>query len=161
MSLYTFLFLFVLFALVILATYAPTIIREWRYRRGLWLLRRHYDVRPRFDPSPAIRRALAFRMSLLSVFLRDIDLGGVVTALDGVEESVKTAVATSAPVVQLEDQTVASVGSAAQQVIVNAVTKYAPSATTIAEEVTTPLLAGLEAYVEHFMQNATEAKPAA
>ena len=103
-------------------------------------------------------------MSELSVFLRTHGLGRVADAFKGVENSVVTAVQSSGPVQNLETQTVDQVGAAAQQVVVNAITKAAPGASTVAAEVTTPLFAALEAFVIHFIQGATTTavtKPAA
>ena len=91
-------------------------------------------------------------MSKLSVFLRDVGLGGIVNAFDGVENNVKQAVVNSPQVQQMETQTVEQVGTAAQQVVVGAIGKAAPGATSLAAEVTTPLFAALEAFVIHFIQ---------
>ena len=100
-------------------------------------------------------------MSDLTVFLRDIGLGSVVDATDGVEADIKTAIADSPAVTGFETQTVDALGTAVQATVVGAIGTVLPGATTVAAEVTTPLLAGIEAFVLHFLQNATVTKSAA
>lgn len=106
-------------------------------------------------------------MSELTVWMRGHGLGGVLNAIEGVEGAVAGAVQSN-PQVQtevqnVETQTVDEVGSAAQGVVVGAITKVNPQAGVIAKDVSNAFLPALEAFVLHFFQQGTvaaETKPA-
>lgn len=99
-------------------------------------------------------------MSLLTVTMRKDGLGGLLDAAEGLGAQATKAIANSPPVQAVETQVIDDAGDNVKAAVVGVITSKFPGAAVITNEVMTPLISGIEAFVLHFLQHGTEATTA-
>lgn len=98
-------------------------------------------------------------MSDLTVWLRKEGLGPELNAIEGIEASIKSVLSASPTAQQGEVTAITDVGTVVQNTVVGVITKAFPGATSIANEILSPLLTAVEKVAETIVGAGTTTAP--